>query len=527
MTTNFRLLAMAAVAMLAMNSCVKEENLNNGDKKGTPVEFEMGVNSVSRTSTPDDGYATTFVEGDEVGIFVYDGENPVVINAPYKRNAEGKWEAQGEAITAEEGVSYSYYAYYPYNAEATDATSVSLTVAGDQTTGYTGSDALMARSVNVAAGTTTVPLKYSHAFALVQVSLKGDLAAKDATVTLQNVYPTAALDLVAGTVGEASGTLGTIAMKACSTNGEKVPFNYRAIVPAQTITANEAILMITSNNNKNYKFTYSVNVPYESGKLRQFDVTLGGATGNTIEIGQGTIRDWTDGSDVEGGEGDVEEVIVPVTSLTLPFEEGISFQKLNNWNTTKFTADELTWIHRENNSETELNTPSIVTKDDVPVLKLTLNGKKATWGNSNIGCHYPGLFNKTTYKVSIKAQTDFEEDSVSIKNAVYGIYISSSLDDKIFKMYNNKGEFWSRNVTTFNTLPANSWKESTFYIDFSSAYNTGSSGGLTEDKFSETVDNDVNNGINIYLYNYSNKSPVSVYIKEVKIEEAALPEATE
>lgn len=525
MTTNFRLLAMAAVAMLAMNSCVKEENLNNGDKKGTPVEFEMGVNSVSRTNTPDDGYATTFVEGDEVGIFVYNGEKAVVKNAHYKRNANGKWVAQGEAITAEEGVSYSYYAYYPYNSEATDATSVSLTVAGDQTTGYTGSDALMAKSENVEAGTTTVPLQYSHAFALVQVSLKGELAAKDATVTLQNVYPTAALNLKAGTVSDASVTPGTVAMKPCSTNGDTTPFNYRAIVPRQDIKAGYAILMAYSNG-KNYKFTYSKDVPYESGKLRQFNVTLGGATGNTIEIGQGTIRDWTDGSDVEGGTGGVEEVIVPVTSLTLPFEDGISFQKLNNWNTTKFTADELTWIHRENNSETELNTPSIVTKDDVPVLKLTLNGKKATWGNSNIGCHYPGLFNKTTYKVSIKAQTDFEEDSVSIKNAVYGIFISSSQDDKIFKMYNNKGEFWSRNVTTFNTLPADSWKESTFYIDFSSAYDTGASSGLTEDKFSETVDNDVNNGINIYLYNYSNTSPVSVYIKEVKIEETALPEAT-
>ena len=160
MTTNFRLLAMAAVAMLAMNSCVKEENLNNGDKKGTPVEFEMGVNSVSRTNTPDDGYATTFVAGDEVGIFVYNGETPVVKNAYYKLSADGKWEAQGEAITAEEDVSYSYYAYYPYNAKATDATSVSLTVAGDQTTGYTGSDALMAKSENVAAGTTTVQVQY-------------------------------------------------------------------------------------------------------------------------------------------------------------------------------------------------------------------------------------------------------------------------------------------------------------------------------------------------------------------------------
>ena len=302
MTTNFRLLAMAAVAMLAMNSCVKEENLNNGENKGTPVEFEMGVNSVSRTETPDGGYTTTFVEGDEVGIFVYNGENAVVKNAHYKLNADGKWVAQGEAITAEEGVSYSYYAYYPYNAEATDATSVSLTVAGDQTTGYTGSDALMAKSENVAAGTTTVPLQYSHAFALV--------AAKDATVTLQNVYPTAALNLKAGTVSDASVTPGTVAMKPCSTNGDATPFNYRAIVPRQDIKAGDAILMAYSNG-KNYKFTYSKDVPYESGKLRQFDVTLGDTpAGTTIEIGEGTIANWEDGSTVEGGEGSTE-VIVP------------------------------------------------------------------------------------------------------------------------------------------------------------------------------------------------------------------------
>lgn len=343
MTTNFRLLAMAAVAMLAMNSCVKEENLNNGDKKGTPVEFEMGVNSVSRTSTPDNGYATTFVEGDEVGIFVYEGETPVVINAPYKLAAGGKWEAQGKIITAEEGKTYNYYAYYPYNAEVTEATYVSLTVASDQTTGYTGSDALMAKSENVTAGTTTVPLQFSHAFALVQVSLKGDLAAKGATVTLQNVYPTAALNLKVGTVGDASVTTGTVAMKACSTNGETAPFNYRAIVPAQTITANNGILT-TFSNGKNYKFTYNVDVPYESGKLRQFDVTLGDTpAGTTIEIGEGTIANWEDSEGVEGGQGGVEEIVPtyinPIGSTLADVTGAPSFEE-DTWFGLKRNAEE-------------------------------------------------------------------------------------------------------------------------------------------------------------------------------------------
>ena len=131
MTTNFRLLAMAAVAMLAMNSCVKEENLGNGDKKGTPVEFEMGVSSVSRTITPDDGNTTTFAEGDCVGIFVFNGTTPVATNVQYKLEGE-KWVAVGDPIYAEAGASYSYYAYYPYNSEATDVKSVNLSVDIDQ-----------------------------------------------------------------------------------------------------------------------------------------------------------------------------------------------------------------------------------------------------------------------------------------------------------------------------------------------------------------------------------------------------------
>ena len=471
MTTNFRLLAMAAVAMLAMNSCVKEENLNNGDKKGTPVEFEMGVNSVSRTSTPDDGYATTFVEGDEVGIFVYEGETPVVINAPYKLAAGGKWEAQGKIITAEEGKTYNYYAYYPYNAEVTEATSVSLTVASDQTTGYTGSDALMAKSENVDAGTTTVPLQYSHAFALVQVSLEGNLAASNATVTLQNVYPTAALDLKAGTVGTAAGTMGTVAMKACTTNGEAAPFNYRAIVPAQTITANTGILT-TFSNGKNYKFTYSVDVPYESGKLRQFDVTLGGATGNTIEIGQGTILDWTDGSDVEGGTGGVEEIVPtyinPIGSTLADVTGAPSFEE-DTWFGLKRNAEEPGDISYS--IETDETTTwgkaakfSYTSTWDAEANKGEGKAVNNSWYLATLGyyhCSADAPINGGIYKVTLKVKG--------------GKTTAGSTSKLVFTCRNadNSSSFGAATnqnflATTVSVTPdaANTWQEYTFYINF-------------------------------------------------------------
>ena len=299
MKTNFKLLAMAAVARLAMNSCEKENEMNTGEQKGTPGEFEMGINSITKTTTADNSYETTFAEGDKVGIFAYNGDTPVATNVCYTLNAEGKWVAQGEGIYAEEGVSYSYYAYYPYSTDATDVTSVSLSVATDQTAGYTGSDALMAKNESVAAGTTTVDLSNSHAFALAQVTLKGVHATKGSTVTLQNLHPTAKINLNAGTIGTADGTQGTVAMKACSTNTDAAPFNYRAIVPAQKIAQGDAILIISSNG-KNYKFTWSKEVSYESAKMRQYNVTLGEGQDPNIEIATGTIQNWEDADPIEG-----------------------------------------------------------------------------------------------------------------------------------------------------------------------------------------------------------------------------------
>lgn len=501
---------MAAVAMLAMNSCEKENEMNTGEQKGTPVEFEMGINSITKTVTEDNSYATTFAEGDEVGIFVYNGEKLVTPNAHYKLT-DGKWVAQGEGIYAEEGVSYSYYAYYPYSADATDATSVSLSVATDQTAGYTGSDALMAKNESVAAGTTTVDLSYSHAFAMVQVTLTGTQAAKDATVTLQNIYPTAALNLKTGEAGEASGTLGTVAMKACSTNTDAAPFSYRAIVPAQTIAANNGILVITSGENK-YKFTYTANVPYESGKLRQYNVTLGDQSGTALTIGSGTISNWEDATDVEGGEGQVGEVIPPTTLLDLSslITAEMNFVEKKAWTADKLTDAEDYWF-------TRTSTITTVSFDETEnAIKAANTTDRGAWGTTSFGYHCgTKAFEKTTYRLT------FDAKSTIVGNQVFAVGVRNSSDTKGFRVSNLNGG--KRNQIAVNYTQEEvtaGYKTLTVDIDFSQASETTN---LNDNTFTATVDSDLE-GITILFFNNLNQTSVedpqtyTTYFKNIKFE---------
>ena len=511
MKTNFKLLAMAAVAMLAMNSCEKENEMNTGEQKGTPVEFEMGINSITKTTTADDSYETAFAEGDKVGIFAYNGDTPVATNVCYTLNAEGKWVAQGEGIYAEEGVSYSYYAYYPYSADATDATSVSLSVATDQTAGYTGSDALMARNESVAAGTTTVDLTYSHAFALVQVTLTGTQAAKDATVTLQNIYPTAALNLKTGKAGEASGTLGTVAMKACSTNTDAAPFSYRAIVPAQTIAANNGILVITSGENK-YKFTYTADVPYESGKLRQYNVTLGDQSGTALTIGSGTISNWEDASKVEGGEGQVGEVIPPTTLLDLSslITAEMNFVEKKAWTADKLTDANDYWFTRTS----AITTVSFDETENA--IKAANTTDRGAWGTTSFGYHCgTKVFEKTTYRLT------FDAKSTIVGNQVFAVGVRNSSDTKGFRVSNLNGG--KRNQIAVNYTQEEvtaGYKTLTVDIDFSQASETTN---LNDNTFTATVDSDLE-GITILFFNNLNQekstspSEYTTYFKNIKFE---------
>lgn len=459
MTTNFRLLAMAAVAMLAMNSCVKEENLGNGDKKGTPVEFEMGVSSVSRTITPDDGNTTTFAEGDCVGIFVFNGTTPVATNVQYKLEGE-KWVAVGDPIYAEAGASYSYYAYYPYNSEATDVKSVNLSVDIDQRNGYTASDALIAKSETVQAGATTVSLNYSHAFALVQVQLEGGLVTKDATVYLQNIQPTATIDLKAGSVSAISGEKGNVAMKYCDTNADAAPFSYRAIVPAQTISTGDGFLVV-SLKGKNYKFKYSSDIPYESGKMRQFNVKLESKE-QTVSVG--TIENWGNSSDIEG-TSDINQASF-INSLGEALADA----------TTAPSFSEDTWYGLKQSASTSGVEYSIEADGTTIWEKAAKLSYTSTW-NTETGkavnnswylgtlgyyhCSADAPINGGIYKVTLKVKGS-TNDAGTVSKLVFTC--RNADNSSSFGAATNQNFL----ATTVSVTPkaADTWEDYTFYINF-------------------------------------------------------------
>lgn len=460
MTTNFRLLAMAAVAMLAMNSCVKEENLGNGDKKGTPVEFEMGVSSVSRTITPDDGNTTTFAEGDCVGIFVFNGTTPVATNVQYKLEGE-KWVAVGDPIYAEAGASYSYYAYYPYNSEATDVKSVNLSVDIDQRNGYTASDALIAKSETVQAGATTVSLNYSHAFALVQVQLEGNLVTNDATVYLQNIQPTATINLKESSVNAVSGDKGNVAMKFCDTNQDAAPFSYRAIVPAQTISTGDGFLVV-SLKGKNYKFKYSSEIPYESGKMRQFNVKLE-STEQTVSVG--TIENWGNSTDIEG-TSDINQAPY-VNSFDVTLEEVIGAPELtaDAWYGLKRTEDEpgnITYsiIEDETTNWGKAATLSYTSTWNTETKKAVNN----SWYLATLGyyhCSVDAPINGGIYKVTLKVKGS-TNDAGTVSKLVFTC--RNADNSSSFGAATNQNFL----ATTVSVTPdaADTWQEYTFYINF-------------------------------------------------------------
>lgn len=532
MTTNFKLLAMAAVAMLAMNSCVKEENLNNGENKGTPVEFEMGVNSVSRTETLDDGYTTTFVTGDKVGIFVYKDDAPVVQNACYKLNADGKWVAQDKLITVEKNTEYSYYAYYPYKAENTDASSMNFTVSSLQTESYTDNDVLIANSGKIAAGTTTVQLQYSHSFALVEVNLKGALVTKGATVTLRNIQRAAAINLITGEVGTASGTPGIVEMKASSKNAEDAPFSYRAIVPAQTITSGIDLMTIYSYG-KNYKITYNKDVAYEKGKLRHYDVTLGAENESIVEITNGTIANWEASSPIEGGESKFDEIgptYINYFGNALTDVIGNPTFAEDTWYGLKRKADEpgdIAYAIVEDEATTwgKAAKLSYTSTWDAKTEKAVNN----SWYLATLGyyhCAADAPINGGIYKVTMK--TKGENDGTGTiskvsfccrsKDNAAAFSIATTISAINTHATNNSGS----TIITKGQGTAETWEEFTFYINFGKKTDTNVNPGGTT-KLTDTTKDDYSVfDLRFYTNNPATaevqSNTATIYISDVTIE---------
>lgn len=529
MKTNIKLMAMAAVALLAMNACSNDDydvsSSGDASEGGTSVTFEMGIKSLSRTSYSDyNGYNCEFIEGDAVGVYVYDGDgNAAYTNVQYVLGNDGTWTAaDGSGITVKVGSSYSFYAYYPYSAAAgTDASNISFSVSSDQTGGYTGSDMLTASNsdVTISEG-AKVELTYDHAFALVEVELS-DLDADVESVTLKNVCRDATVNLMDGNVSLTGSTGDVIMYDTAEDGGENY---YRAIVPAQTIPANTSILIISTSDG-DYRFTYDVDVPYVQGAYRKFSVNM---NSRTLSVVGGSINGWKESEEVSGNSS-VEQVVETVKSFTIKFGEGseegvtyfssIDYEEINgSWSSyTVPTGDELAWYLRCSNDYT------VVSVEDVEgygtVLSLYCETSRPQYNNNAIICHVPGPFERGYYNVKISVFSDaVSSDSSNV--GILGTAFSNADDTAFFMLYASLTNMsWNRNVTTWGNLSTTAFEEKSFYVDLTTVGTPGTGSSSNVSGTESTSDDDVE-AINIELYNYTSVEnlPAHIYIGEISLE---------
>lgn len=506
--------AIAAVAMTACNNELSEQALNNGGN----VNFTMGIGNTpsSRVSMPDDSYTASFTGNDEVGIFV--AEVPSYTNVKYSTADGTTWTGGPVKVSAD--AAYTYYAYYPY-AEGMTANNIPVVVATNQDTeGYIKNDYLYSK-LSATAGQTDVKLAFDHALSLIEVTLAGSGAAEGATVDLLNVATDAKIDLTAETPVTTGSTTATVTMDALSS------LKYRAIVPAQKIAASTPVFKIAVNG-RTYQAKYSGEINFEQGKYLAMTVTLGEQGGDAeIEItASASINNWTGGTS-NGGDASIS---VAELSIPLPTDGQVLETIAFNWSPStpanQIGADKAEGWYKRNGLTTGENPVAITSPAEIGYDEaeqaLTIkrfSDSNGGWNNNPVVFHSCAPFDRGVYELSF----EFKDDGTDADFGALGVGLSSSNDNKLFKMLNKEGTGedteslvdWSRTLTIFTATAA--WTTKTVYFSLGQAAKEGRSGGSQVPTYDATTDDDVNKGVNIIFYNNKSGAETTLYVRNIKL----------
>lgn len=535
---SLKYLALCLVAALVTTSCSNDENEPQVSlKEGKPVKFEMSIAKTNtRTVTTGSGNnrVVDWRVGDAVGIFVYNETTPLG-SGNYKYVFDGTdWVAAStsDAINLQDGENYSFYAYYPYSATGiASATNATLSVQTDQTTkdettqntGYDLSDILTAQTPNVSNG-GTVALQFKHAFSMVEVLVAGDLVpSAPGSVILKSVATSAGINLTTGIVGATSANA-DVTMCLIESDPTKTTYLYRAIVPAQTVLANNTLLEVHGvgeNGNKNYEFAHTEAVPYEQGKYRRIEVQIGKVEAG-IKIPGGAIDEWTPsgGIDVPGKEMVVNLIKVPISLL-----DNNSFLQLS---ATNYDQAENTWYaltHKDDISKS----PEMTLIDDAIYTKAISykfdDASSSSWYKSGIGYHHANSFEPGYYKLSFQRKvTKLANEQSSMELYVYirtAPISGNAAKDLYFISSKHDSQRYQMKASEVDT----EWKLETAYFDFSyvsiSAYNAN-------DPLDLTIQADDNKYKLFDLkFTYLNNKSGTVQIADVKLEKVNLEDLPE
>lgn len=515
---NLKHLALCLAAAFVATACSNDyPEVKAPAKDGKPVKFEMNIGKATgRTITQGDGNTSNRIvdwrEGDAVGIFAYNQAEALFSNVKYVYE-NNEWKPAGvEAIELAEGETYSFYAYYPYSDNVTSPTAAGLSVLTDQSaagegenSSYDLSDILTSRLENEV-NNGTVALNYSHLFSMVEAVVSGDLVTQaPASVILKNVQTAASANLTTGEV-IATSTPADVTMCPIAGDNENA-YLYRAIVPAQTIAANEILLEVHGvgeNADKNYEFHYTADVTYEKGKYRRMSVLIG--KNNTgITIPGGSIDEWQPSDEIKV-PGD--EIIETATSIDLSFNAATQVEVKKAYKDEKLTDAANYWFTR-----TEATQISFNETEGAMEIKSG-NANRLTWDSSSFGFHFgSNPLEMGSYELTFMARTTDTSTGQQL-----GITFRDATDCTAFKVTNQ----FNGNRVQIGYKLTQEWQECKFVIDLGTAASkTGLANIPTEDVdpegcFKPTTAENIN-GISIILWK-NVAADYSIFFKDMKFE---------
>ena len=312
-------LSFAALLTVGCTQDVSEVELTPSLGVTPQIRIDGSINQQYISRVDDGGFCT----GDQIGLYGvnYSDKNLVagelldegnqVDNACYTYDRENNvWTSSGSIYYKDAETNIDLYAYYPYGSPA-EVRAYEFEVQQDQSgkntlDGYSQSDFLWGKTVNVAPTEAKVKLRFDHRLACANVILaegdgfeEGEFDALQKSVLVMNTTRKAIVDLQTGEV-KATGDAESegIVMKVDADG-------YKAVVVPQRVAAGTSLFSITVGGIP-YRFKNSnADINYESGKQTKFTITInkkahsGEYEFSLVDV---EVVDWEADLEAHGGE---------------------------------------------------------------------------------------------------------------------------------------------------------------------------------------------------------------------------------
>lgn len=311
-----------AAGALALASC-SQNDMSEMTTGATSVNFTIdGQNAITRsvtTPTTEGSYSTQFVAGaDQIGIFATGAS--AATNECYTVASDGTG-LTGATITINKTGNAQFFAYAPYNAEATAETVAhSIAVNQQEDEAYNASNFLTAKSADITAENPNVAFAFNPRLALVRVEMTGDLG-----ITTTDVKINAKTDITwAPATDELTATGNVAAITFHKGEVDATHAVFTAFVPSQTITGGTQVLVMTVGD-KTYAFKPANDVTLTAGAVNKINVKIADTTPpvvttENIKFSGIAINDWT-ATEIPVQDSEIEEV-VPAAIELISEEDG-------------------------------------------------------------------------------------------------------------------------------------------------------------------------------------------------------------